>query len=134
MMKIFTDGSVTGKEGGWSYIVRNSGKIKTKDSYEAELMAIVMAAESASASFCLVTDHWNISKSLRHMIENPSDKLPHHYPELWQRIHDRLPLIKGVEWMKRCSTPEMRLADRLAGEAYSSEVEVTKANRKGAKR
>lgn len=118
-MRVFTDGSVnTRKRAGWGYVATNSGRLDTTDTYEAELMGIVKAAEEAAAPFCLVTDHWEISKSLRQMLDKPDLPLPRHYPELWQRIHDRLPMIQGVEWMRRCSTHEMKLADKLASEAY----------------
>jgi len=117
---IYTDGSVTGNKGGWAFVSRlrsASGKMKTHDSYDVELMAVVQAVEMAEDKFCLVSDHWGIVKELRHMIDNPHWKPPHKREDLWQRIADKREIICGVEWMKRCSTHEMRLADSMAREA-----------------
>jgi ribonuclease HI len=114
----YTDGSLQGKRGGWAWLCgeqRDSGTIKTNDIYDAELMAICQCLEQAEGDVCIVTDHIGIANELRdEMGKN------HHVKkakEIWHRIHKVVDKLKGVEWMKRCTTWEMKEVDRMAYEA-----------------
>jgi ribonuclease HI len=120
-MKIYTDGSVTGKKGG-AAAVSNEGHmwgrfIETHDAYFAELDAVLLACEKAEGQFCLVTDCVNIANELRRMKGFDDWTPPNKGKETWVQIHQYRDKIEGVEWMKRRSNQHMRNVDDIAREA-----------------
>jgi ribonuclease HI len=117
-MKIYTDGSVTGKKGG-AAAVSNEGHmwgrfIETNDAYFAELDAVLLACEKAEAPFCLVSDHMDIVNKIRAMIDFDDWTPPNKGKELWIQIRQYCDKIEGVEWMKRRSNQHMINVDDIA--------------------
>jgi ribonuclease HI len=118
--KIYTDGSLMPKKrGGWAFVTAKrqcSGPIETRDTYDAELMAICQALEQADGPCCIVCDHVGIVQILRDLMTGGYDR-PVKAPELWERIEDQVDKLAGIEWMKRMTTHEQRIADELAKKA-----------------
>lgn len=117
-LTVWTDGSVTPKGAAWATIdengVLNSGRIKTKDTYIAELCAVVEYAERSEGEFCVVCDLWCLVKEIRDMLDNPAWEPKEHGKELWERLDACRDKIKGIEWQRRCSSHQARLVDHEA--------------------
>jgi ribonuclease HI len=121
MQKAYVDGSLA-KQGGWAAVIRGernyeySGHFDALDSYEAELCAVYKALETAESRVGIVCDHKEIVKTLREVIECgnsfvPPEKCKH----LWLKIMYEAPYkLDSVEWVKTDSTPEMRIAHKMA--------------------
>lgn len=123
MRKAYTDGALSGKHGGWAYVVNGegvSGSLKTNDSYECELMAVCECLEQSDGKVCIVSDHWGIVGELREVMAGT-----HHAKKaksVWQRIEWVKDKLEGVEWMKRMTTHEQRTAHSLATQQKESGV------------
>jgi ribonuclease HI len=108
--------------GGWAAVIRGeknyeiADSFECKTSYEAELCAVYKALETSEGKISIVCDHQGIVNHMHHMLDKGMDWTPpDNNKSLWLKImYEAKDKLESVTWKKCDSTPEMRIAHKMA--------------------